>query len=281
MRDTRDPGIQSVARFVADKIQLEPEIALVLGSGLGSFAEDVEDKVVLPTNEIEGYPVSTVEGHAGKIVAGKVDGIKVLVFQGRVHYYEGYPMAQVVFPVRLAATLGVKALIVTNASGGLGDDFQPGDLMLITDHINLMGTNPLIGQTWGFDRFPDMSRAYHPELRAAIEQAALAQKIVLKHGILGGWSGPTYETVAEVRMLKQLGVSAACMSTIPEVITAARLKLPACGVSCITNLASGLSDKPLAHEEVTEVAALVEGKFHSLIRAAVPEVANAAAKIVL
>ncbi len=276
MRDTRDPGIQDVVSFVADRIKLEPEVALVLGSGLGSFAEDVQDKVVIPTGEIPGYPVSTVEGHAGRIVAGTVDGVKVLVFQGRVHYYEGYPMAQVVFPVRLAAALGSKALIVTNAAGGLGDGFEAGDLMLITDHINLMGTNPLIGQTWGFERFPDMTRAYHPDLQAAIRAAAQGENIELRHGILGGWSGPTYETLSEVRMLKLLGVSAACMSTIPEIIAAARVKLPACGVSCITNLAAGLTDQPLTHDEVTEVAAKVEKKFHALIRAAVPEVARAA-----
>lgn len=275
MRDTRDPGVQEAARYVAARIGGEPVLGLVLGSGLGSFAEEVADPVVIPTTDIPGYPKSTVPGHAGRLVAGEIDGVFVLVVQGRVHFYEGYPMELVVKPTRLVAALGAKALVVTNAAGGMGDHLEPGNLMAITDHINMMGTNPLIGQTWGFDRFPDMSRAYDPVLRKTLHDVADAENITLKDGVLGGFMGPTYETAAEVRFLKGIGADAACMSTIPEVIAAARLKLPAVGISCITNKATGISKTPLTHEEVTETAARVETTFRRLLRKAVPELANA------
>ncbi len=275
MRDTNDPEILTAARYVADQIKIDPTIAFVLGSGLGSFADEVENPVIIPTEQIQDYPISTVPGHAGRLVAGKIDNVNVIIVQGRVHYYEGYPISKVVFPVRLLAALGIKTLVVTNASGGIGDHLEPGDLMLITDHINLMGVNPLVGQIFGFDRFPDMSDAYNKNLGSVMHQVAKNNGIVLKEGILGGWSGPSYETAAEVRMLKSLGVSAACMSTIPEVIAASRLKLPAVGVSCITNKGTGLSDQPLTHDEVTEVAGQVEQKFRGLLRAAVPALAEA------
>lgn len=274
MRDTHDPEIQQAARLVSDNTGFEPEIALVLGSGLGSFAEEIPDPVIIPTGEIPGYPASTVPGHAGRLVSGRLDGVNVLIVQGRIHYYEGYPISSVVFPVRLAAALGSRALVVTNAAGGISDDLEPGDLMAITDHVNLMGVNPLIGQNWGFERFPDMSRAYDPELRAALHHAADHLEIALKDGVLGGWSGPSYETAAEVRLLRSVGVSAACMSTIPEVIAASRLHLRTVGISCITNKGTGLSDKALTHEEVTEVAGLAERSFRMLLRAAVQEIAD-------
>lgn len=273
MRDTHDPDIQKAASFVFDKFGQSPTLTLILGSGLGSFAAEVKDPVVIPTTDVPGYPPSTVAGHAGKLVSGTIDGINVLVVQGRIHFYEGYPMSQVVTPVRIAAALGTKGLVVTNAAGGLGDHLEPGDLMAITDHINLMGTNPLIAQSWGFDRFPDMSRAYDPDMRKALHKVALEQNIKLKDGVLGGWTGPSYETAAEVQLLKMAGVSAACMSTIPEVITASRLKVRTCGISCITNKATGISPTPLTHEEVQETAARVESTFRQLLRAAVTELA--------
>jgi len=275
MRDTKDPGILETRNYVKSRILKDPEIALILGSGLGAFADEIENPVIIPTKEIPGYPESTVEGHAGRLVAGDLNGHYVLVVQGRVHFYEGYPMEQVVVPTRLCASLGVKALVVTNAAGGMGDHLEPGDLMLITDHINMMGTNPLIGQTFGFDRFPDMSRAYDPDLRKAIQKVAETEAIELKEGVLGGFMGPTYETAAEVRFLKGIGADAACMSTIPEVITAARLKMPAVGISCITNKATGISKTPLTHEEVTETAALVEDKFKRLLKMSIPALAEA------
>ncbi len=273
MRDTRDPEIQKAASLVAKKIGQEPTLTLILGSGLGSFAEEVKDSVVIPTSDVPGYPPSTVAGHAGKLVSGTIDGVKVLIVQGRIHFYEGYQMAQVAIPVRLAAALGTKGLVVTNAAGGIGDHLEPGDLMVITDHVNLMGTNPLIAQGWGFDRFPDMSRDYDPEMRKVLHKVALEQNIKLKDGVLGGWTGPSYETAAEVQLLKLAGVSAGCMSTIPEVIAAARLKVRTCGISCITNKATGISPTPLTHEEVQETAARVESTFRTLLRASVPELA--------
>lgn len=277
MRETHDPAVLPAIEQIQKLTGGEtPELALVLGSGLGSFAEDASDPIIVPTTEIDGYPRSTVAGHAGRLVFGTVDGVRVMIVQGRIHFYEGYPMEKVVWPVRISAALGVKALVVTNASGGIGDHLEPGDLMAISDHVNMMGTNPLIAQEWGFDRFPDMSRAYDPDLRKALHKVALEQDIKLKDGVLGGWTGPTYETAAEVQLLKANGVHAACMSTIPEVIAAARLKLPTCGVSCITNKATGISETPLTHEEVQETAARVENTFRKLLRAAVPELASVA-----
>jgi purine-nucleoside phosphorylase len=266
MRNTNDPGIAKTAEYVLERIKIEPEIGLILGSGLGAFANEVEDAVVISTKDIPGYPESTVEGHAGKLVSGKINDTQVLVVQGRVHFYEGYPMEQIAVPTRLIAALGAKAMIVTNAAGGMGDHLEPGDLMAISDHINMMGTNPLIGQIWGFDRFPDMSNAYDEELRGILHEVAKREGITLKNGVLGGYMGPTYETKAEVHFLRTIGADAACMSTIPEIISAARLKLRAIGVSCITNKATGLSDTPLTHEEVTETAAKVEESFRKLLK---------------
>lgn len=275
MQPKPDEEIRPAAEYVKERVDTPPTLALVLGSGLGAFADEVEDAVAIPTPEIPGYPRSTVEGHAGRLVFGKVGGAQVMVVQGRVHFYEGYPMADVVKPVRLAAALGARGLVVTNASGGISEELEPGDLMAICDHVNLMGTNPLIGQDWGYERFPDMSRAYDPDLRKVLYRVAGEERIQLKEGVLGAWTGPTYETAAEVKFLQSIGVSAACMSTVPEVITAARLRLRTVGVSCITNMATGISDTPLTHEEVTETAARVEDKFRGLLRAAVPELANA------
>jgi purine-nucleoside phosphorylase len=277
MRDTSDPAIQPTLDAVFDRLQVHPRIALVLGSGLGGFADRVEEARTLPTSEIPGYPRSTVAGHAGRLVAGRVEGVEVLVMQGRVHFYEGYPMEQVVLPVRLAAALGAEALVLTNAAGGVGEELAPGDLMAITDHVNLMGTNPLIGQSWGFDRFPDMSRAWDPDLTAALRGAAEAESIELKRGVLGAWTGPTYETASEVKLLRQIGVDAACMSTVPEAIAAARLRLRTCGVSCITNYATGVTDQPLSHDEVQETADRVAETFQRLLTAAIPAIAAHAA----
>lgn len=270
MRETNDPGIHAILKYVTDRISMQPEIGLVLGSGLGALADEIVDPVIIPTSEIPQYPHSTVPGHAGRLVFGELQGVPVMVVQGRIHFYEGYPMSDVVIPARLMAAIGVKCMVVTNAAGGMGDHLDPGDLMLITDHVNFMGTNPLIGQKWGFDQFPDMSRCYDPDLRNVLKKVAEEQDIELKEGVLGAFTGPTYETATEVKFLKMIGAHAACMSTVPEVIAAARLRMPTVGVSCVTNKATGISDMPLTHAEVTETAAKVEKKFKGLLRSSLP-----------
>ncbi|MBD3165889.1 purine-nucleoside phosphorylase [bacterium] len=274
-RDTHDPGVADAVAHVRDRFETEPLLGFILGSGLGSFAEEVSNPVMIPTAEIPKYPASTVPGHAGRLVCGDIDGIPVVIVQGRVHAYEGYPLERVVFPVRLLAALGVGALVVTNASGCTHDGLHPGDLMAIRDQVNLMGVNPLVGQHWGFDRFPDMSRAYDPDLLTVLQQTAREQDIPLKEGIVGAWIGPTYETSAEVRLLRSIGVDAACMSTIPEVIAAARLRVRVAGVSCITNYATGVSDRAHSHDEVVETAGRVEHTFRALLREAVKPLADA------
>lgn len=274
MIDTNDPGIRKAAEFVTERMAIKPLIGVILGSGLGAFAGEIESQVIIPTNTIPDYPESTVEGHAGKLVTGILGQVPVLAFQGRVHYYEGYPIHKVVIPVRLMAAIGVKYMVITNASGGVSKDLEPGDLMLITDHINLMGTNPLIGQQWGFERFPDMSNAYDKELQEIARNSSMDLGIDLKEGVLGAWSGPTYETVSEVRFLETVGVSAACMSTVPEVIAAARLHLRTVGISCITNMATGISPSPLTHDEVTETAAVAQDQFVALLRKIIGEIGS-------
>ncbi len=273
MLETHDPEIRQIVQQVETKIQEIPLIGFILGSGLGEFAEEVKNPIIMPTSSLPDYPRSTVSGHAGKLVAGRIGEVSVMIVQGRVHYYEGYPISKVVYPVRLLAALGAQALIVTNAAGGMGEEFQPGDLMAITDQVNLMGVNPLVGQSWGFETFPDMTDAYDPKLRQALHRAAKSVNVILKEGVLGGWMGPSYETATEVRLLKMVGVSAACMSTIPEVIAAARLRLRLAGISCITNMATGFSTTPLTHEEVKVTAAKVQVKFRTLLKAAIPEIA--------
>lgn len=243
------------------------EIGIILGSGLGALADQVQNAVSIPTNTLPDYPQSTVVGHAGKIVIGELATKRVVVFSGRIHYYEGYTPQQIVLPVRIMKELGAIGMIVTNASGGVRDDFAPGTLMRITDHINLMGMNPLRGihnSDLG-PRFPDMSSAYSIDWGNIADEIAQKNSIMLKKGILGAMSGPTYETPTEVRMWRILGVSAVCMSTVPEVIMASALQMKVLGISCITNRAAGLSGQPLNHSEVTEIANQVREKFTKLI----------------
>ncbi|MCX7834939.1 MAG: purine-nucleoside phosphorylase [bacterium] len=249
------------------------EIGIILGSGLGILSEKIINPTVIETKHLPNYPISTVAGHAGKIVLGELSQRKVIVFSGRIHYYEGYTPQQVVLPVRIMKALGVKGMIVTNAAGGVREDLRPGTFMRITDHINLMGMNPLRGlhQNELGPRFPDLTSAYTPEWGEVADQVAKKQNIPLKKGILGALSGPTYETPAEVRMWRILGVSAVCMSTVPEVIVAAAMNLKVLGISCITNVAAGLSNKPLDHSEVTEIANQVREPFIQLITAILTE----------
>jgi purine-nucleoside phosphorylase len=255
-----------------DKLKLllpgRPQAALILGSGLGDFADQLQGTSSVSTRELDGYPQSTVPGHAGRIVMGKVGRTTVLCFQGRIHLYEGYTAEEVTLPVRIAHEFGCKILIVTNAAGGIDPQLKPGDFMLIQDHINLQFRNPLRGANRkAEERFVDMSEPYDSALRKLATDVATEEHIPLKTGILGALLGPSYETVAEVRMMARMGASAACMSTIPEVILARSLGLRVLGVSCITNQAAGTSPTPLHHGEVQAVAAQMSQQFSALLAA--------------
>ncbi len=257
---------------LVSRLPYSADVALILGSGLGGFADMLDDSHSIQTSELPGYPVSTVAGHAGRIVFGRIGQTRVMAFQGRVHMYEGYPPAMVAVPVRLAFRLGAKTLIVTNASGAFTKRFAPGDLLLIEDHINLQFRNPLHGPVEpGDGRWPDLGHIYDAELAALAERIALREKISLKRGTLAGMLGPTYETPAEARMLARIGADAGCMSTVPEVIAAAALGMRVLGISCITNWAAGLSEQPLDHVDVQRVAAEVSEKFARLLRAILKE----------
>jgi purine-nucleoside phosphorylase len=260
------------ARFARAGLHLpdgESPISFVLGSGLGAFADALEGACGLAFAELPGFPPATVKGHKGRLVYGKLEGTPVLALQGRLHGYEGHDAATVAFPVRVLGVLGARALVVTNAAGGVNPSFAPGELMRITDHIDLTGRNPLTGPNEDLlgPRFPDLSRAYDPRLAEALEEAASATSQKLRAGVYLQMNGPSYETPAEVRMARSMGADAVGMSTVSEVIAAAHMGLPVCGISCITNLAAGLSQHALSHEEVVEVARAVEGRFLDLLRA--------------
>ncbi|MFV0558677.1 MAG: purine-nucleoside phosphorylase [Enterococcus sp.] len=245
----------------------EVEFGLILGSGLGDLADEIEEAIVIPYNAIPYFPVSTVVGHAGQLVYGTLAGKKVLAMQGRFHYYEGHSMQVVTYPVRVMAALKAHSLVVTNACGGVNETFTPGDLMLITDHINYMGDNPLIGANadeFG-PRFPDMSQAYNEEYRNVAKAIGEKSGMHLKDGVYMGLSGPTYETPAEIRFARTIGADAVGMSTVPEVIVAVHSGLKVLGVSCITNLAAGMQ-KELNHEEVVETTTRVKAEFKALIK---------------
>ncbi len=252
---------------IREKTSFQPEAALVLGSGLGGFGEMVEDALRIPYASIPGFPVSTVPGHAGQFILGYVRGVPVIVMQGRVHYYEGYPMEDVVMPIRIMGMLGAKKLILTNAAGGVNTAFTPGDLMLLEDHISAFVPSPLRGENLDAlgTRFPDMSCVYDRHLRQAAEQAAESRGIALQKGVYLQWPGPNYESPAEIRMFRTLGADAVGMSTVCEAIAARHMGLRVCAVSCITNMACGILPQPLSHEEVQETASRVREKFESLI----------------
>ncbi len=244
-----------------------PRVALVLGSGLGAYAERMADAAQLPYAELPHFPRSSVPGHAGRLWLGKVAGVPAAVMQGRVHLYEGWRPDEVAFGVRVLARMGARAVCLTNAAGGIRADLAPGELMRITDHLNLSGQNPLVGlndDRLG-PRFPDLSDAYSPALARALDQAAAAAGVPLKSGVYCQLLGPSYETPAEIRMLRTLGADAVGMSTVPEVIAARHAGLEVAALSCITNRAAGLADKPLSHREVAETAALVEQALGRLL----------------
>jgi purine-nucleoside phosphorylase len=255
---------------------IQPVFGLILGSGLGYLVDEVEDPLVIPTSNLAGYPQSTVEGHQGNLVIGKLHQVPVLIFQGRIHYYEGYSIQEVTTPISIVHHLGIQKLIVTNSAGGLNPVFQPGDLMLITDHINLMFQNPLIGPVPKDEiRFPDMSQPYDPVFMEIAKEVAEEKGILLHAGVYVGVTGPTYETKSEVRFLRKIGADAAGMSTVPEVIAAVQKGIRVLGVSCISNLATGMSPAPLSHEEVKATANKIKYTFGSLIKGIIEKGAHA------
>lgn len=272
--DPADDARQTAEAVAAVRARTDivPELALVLGSGLGALADEVEDAVVIPTGEIPHYPASTVQGHAGQLVLGTMAGTPVLVIQGRVHFYEGHSARAIGFPVRLAAALGAKGLLLTNAAGGINPDFGPGTLMLISDHLNLSFANPLAGPVGeGETRFPDMSNPYDEAWREQARAVALREKVPFKEGVYVWTSGPSYETPAEIRFFAKAGADAVGMSTVPEAIQAAALGMPVLGISTITNPAAGLDSAPLDHNDVLEVGRRVRGRLATWVRAIVAE----------
>ena len=248
-----------------------PKVAVVLGSGLGDYAEDIRVEYELPYSEIEGFPVSTVPGHAGKFIFGYIDQVPVACMKGRVHYYEGYPVSDVVLPVRLLKLMGAEILFLTNAAGGVNTSFHAGDLMLIRDHISAFAPNPLIGPNIDElgPRFPDMSKVYDRELQKLIAGKAKENHIYLQEGVYAQMTGPSYESPAEIRMLRMLGCDAVGMSTVVEAIAANHMGMKICGVSCISNLAAGMSEHPLSHREVQEAADMAALAFKRLVTEAV------------
>jgi purine-nucleoside phosphorylase len=244
-----------------------PKLGIILGSGLGAFADSLERATVIDYGELPDFPTSSVHGHAGRLVLGYRGATPIVAMQGRVHFYEGYAPWQVAFPARVLGRLGIKHLTVTNAAGGINAGFQVGDLMAITDHLNLAGFNPLIGKNVEAlgPRFPDMSHAYTPAALEVLRGAARKEGVHLREGVYVSLAGPSYETPAEIRMLRTLGGDAVGMSTVPEVIVAAHMGLQVTGISCITNLAAGISKHKLSHDEVSETANLVTGTFQRLL----------------
>ncbi|MFF2875170.1 purine-nucleoside phosphorylase [Gottfriedia sp. NPDC057991] len=261
-------NIDKAASFIKEKINKQPKIGLILGSGLGVLVDEIENQEKIPFHTIPEFATSTVEGHEGQLVFGNIHDIEVVAMQGRVHFYEGYSMEKVTFPIRIMKELGVEILIVTNAAGGVNTSFMPGDLMLITDHINFTGTNPLIGPNnpeLGV-RFVDMSYPYDRDLQELAKSAAKDVNVKLQEGVYVALTGPSYETPAEIRMFRTLGADAVGMSTVSEVIVARHAEIRVIGISCISNMAAGILDQPLNHEEVIETTQRVRTQFLSLVK---------------
>lgn len=254
--------------YLRQKVSINPKVGLILGSGLGQLAEEISSPQIVSYSELPHFPVSTVEGHKGQLVVGELAGKQVVTMQGRFHYYEGYSLEEVTYPVRVMKQMGVETLIVTNAAGGVNRQFRAGDLMLITDHINLIGANPLRGPNADRlgPRFPDMSEAYNKELRQQCLAVAREEGIQLRQGVYAGLSGPSYETPAEIKFLHIIGADAVGMSTVPEVIVANHSNMRVLGISCITNMAAGVLPQKLSHHEVMETAERVKATFTRLIK---------------
>jgi purine-nucleoside phosphorylase len=259
---------ENAARVIRERCGSAAKTAVVLGSGLGDFADEFEDAVALPYQEIPGFVTSTAQGHAGRLVSGKVEGVPVLAMQGRVHYYEGYSLEEVTFPIRTFGLLGIRTLILTNAAGGIDVQLSQGALMVISDHLNLMSVNPLRGpndERFG-PRFPDMSAVWSRELQELATEEARSLGITTRRGIYAALAGPSYETPAEIHMLRAFGADAVGMSTVPEAIVARHMGLRVLGLSCITNMAAGISEAPINHEEVIETGQRVKETFTQLLR---------------
>ncbi|MGB7023389.1 MAG: purine-nucleoside phosphorylase [Candidatus Acidiferrales bacterium] len=266
---------ERAAKFIRSKTKLRPRIALVLGSGLGAFADGLESATRIAYERIPHFPRSTTVGHAGRLVIGKVGDVAVAAMQGRVHFYEGYSLADVIFPMRVFGRLGIRAAILTNAAGGINLGFKQGTLMVMRDHINLQGSNPLIGpndERFG-PRFPDMTHAYSKTYRASALEEARRLGIEVSEGVYAALPGPSYETPAEIRYLRSIGADVVGMSTAPEVIAARHMGMRVLGISCVTNMAAGILDQPLDHAEVLAAGERVKDNFIALLRAVFPRIA--------
>jgi purine-nucleoside phosphorylase len=263
------------AKFIFSKTKLRPKIALVLGSGLGAFADELAEATQIPYAKIPGFQQSTAVGHAGRLVIGKAEGVPVVAMQGRFHGYEGYSAKEVTFPMRVFGRMGVKAAVLTNAAGGINTGYTQGALVVIRDHINLQNTNPLVGandERFG-PRFPDLSKAYSPTYRAIAAEELRRMKMNVLDGVYVALSGPNYETPAEIRYLRTIGADLVGMSTVPEVIVARHMGIEVLGISCVTNMAAGIVDQEINHQEVLETGERVRGQFVALLRAVIPRIA--------
>lgn len=272
LKDTHySAKLSETRKYLVERIGDMPERGIILGSGLGSFADSVENKTVIPYTDIPNFPVSTVEGHAGQLVFGQIGEKSVVVMQGRFHYYEGYDMSEVTFPVRVMQVLGVSGLIITNAAGGINKAFRPGDLIIIKDHINIMGDNPLRGANLSSlgPRFPDLSEGYDLEWRERALHIARELGITPQEGVYAAMAGPSYETPAEIRFLHTIGADMVGMSTVPEVIVANHGGMRVLGISCVTNMAAGILPQKLSHAEVMETAEKIEKQFVRYVQALV------------
>jgi len=265
---------EQAAQFILAKTRLRPKIAVVLGSGLGAFADDLSEATRVPYQEIPAFPRSTAVGHAGVLAIGNCAGVAVAAMQGRVHMYEGYSAQEVAFPMRVLGRMGIKAAILTNAAGGINLEYKQGCLVLLSDHINLQGRNPLLGpndERFG-PRFPDMTRAHHKPYRQAALEEARRLGITCFEGVYAALLGPNYETPAEIRFLRTIGADVVGMSTVAEVIVARQMGIKVLAISCVTNMAAGILDKPINHEEVLETGERVKGQFIALLRAVIPRI---------
>jgi purine-nucleoside phosphorylase len=263
---------EAAAKFILAKTKLRPRIGVVLGSGLGAFANEIAGAARIDYKNIPHFPRSTAIGHAGRMVIGKVADVPVAIMQGRVHFYEGYSAREVIFPMRVMARMGIRAALITNAAGGINRNFKQGCLVVLRDHINLQGTNPLIGpndESFGV-RFPDMTQVYWKSYQAAALQEGKRLDIDIAEGVYAALTGPSYETPAEIRYLRTIGADLVGMSTVPEVIAAAHLGIRVLGISCVTNMAAGILDQPITTEEVIETGERVKADFVALLRAAIP-----------
>src|SRR5579863_7214900 len=266
---------EAAKEFLETALPARPKIAVILGSGLGAFADELTGALSIPYSDIPDWPRSTAIGHAGRLVAGKIAGLDVVVLAGRVHLYEGYTPQQVTFGIRVLGLLGIESLVVTNAAGGIGSHLGRGGVVLISDHLNLQGVNPLMGpndESLGA-RFPDMTEAYSKAYRAIARKVAQENGITLHEGVYAALSGPNYETPAEIRYLKTIGADLVGMSTVPETIAARHMGIRVLGISCVTNMAAGVLDQVLDHKEVMETGERVKGQFIALLRAVLPRIA--------